>query len=113
VNLGFASLPEPPYYSVIFSSQRKEGDEEGYEAMAQAMFNLALQQPGCLGAESARGADGFGITVAYFSDEAAIVAWRDNARHLTAQRFGKERWYEHYQLRVAKVGRAYAGPLGR
>ena len=112
MNPGFASMPEPPYYSLIFSSQRKEGDD-GYEAMAQAMFNLALQQPGCLGVESTRGADGFGITVAYFSNEAAIAAWRDDARHLTAQRLGKERWYAHYQLRIAKVERAYAGPQGR
>ena len=77
---GFAAMPEPPYYAVVFSSQR-EGDDAGYEAMAQAMFELALQQPGCLGAESARGADGFGITVAYFDDEASIEAWRENARH--------------------------------
>jgi hypothetical protein len=38
---------------VIFTSQRTEGDR-GYEAMAQAMFELALKQPGCLGAESVR-----------------------------------------------------------
>jgi len=32
---------------------------------------------------------------------------------LVAQRLGKERWYSHYELRVAKVERAYAGPEGR
>ena len=68
----------------------KESDL-GSDAMAQAMFELALQQPGCLGAESARGADGLGITVAYFADETAILAWKENARHRTAQRLGKER----------------------
>jgi heme-degrading monooxygenase HmoA len=81
--------------------------------MAQAMFELAMEQPGCLGAESTRSEDGFGITVAYFADEAAIAAWKQNSRHLTAQRLGKERWYDHYELRVAKVERAYAGPEGR
>lgn len=108
----FAHTPEPPYYAVIFSSKRTEGDQ-GYEAMAQAMFDLALRQPGCLGAESARGADGFGITVAYFTDEASIAAWKQNGQHLAAQRLGKERWYDHYELRVAKVERAYSGPDGR
>ena len=44
---GFAKTPEPPYYAVIFTSKRTEGDH-GYEAMAQAMFDLALKQPGCL-----------------------------------------------------------------
>ena len=109
---GFATTPQPPYYSVIFTSLRTDGDH-GYEAMADAMFELALQQPGCLGAESARGSDGLGITVSYFVDEASIRAWKQNAKHLVAQRLGKERWYSHYELRIAKVERAYSGPEGR
>jgi heme-degrading monooxygenase HmoA len=109
---GFARTPTPPYYAVIFTSQRTEGDK-GYDAMADEMFKLALTQPGCLGAESVRGASGLGITVAYFTDEASIHAWKQNLRHLAAQRLGKERWYSHYELRVAKVERAYSGPQGR
>ncbi len=109
---GFASTPEPPYYAVIFTSERTPGDQ-GYDAMASAMMELALRQPGCLGAESARGPSGLGITVSYFTDEASIAAWKQEARHLAAQRLGKERWYSHYELRVAKVERAYSGPEGR
>jgi len=109
---GFANTPEPPYYAVIFTSKRTDGDH-GYEAMAQAMFELALAHPGCLGAETARGDNGIGLTVAYFTDEASIKNWKANARHLVAQKLGKERWYSHYELRVAKVERAYAGPEGR
>jgi len=109
---GFASTPQPPYYAVIFTGQRTEGDD-GYEAMAQAMYDLALEQPGCLGAESARGEDGLGITVSYFVDQSSIRAWQQNARHLVAQRLGKERWYSHYGLRIARVERAYFGPEGR
>src|SRR5689334_14607196 len=106
---GFATTPEPPYYAVIFTSQRTDGDH-GYEAMETAMFELAQQQPGCLGATSARGSDGLGITVAYFADEASIHAWKQDTRHLAAQRLGKDRWYAHYELRIAKVERAYGGP---
>jgi len=109
---GFYNTPKAPYYAVIFTSQRTEADD-GYEAMAQAMYELALEQPGCLGAESTRGEDGLGITVSYFIDEASIRAWKENARHLVAQQLGKERWYSHYKLRVAKVERAYSGPEGR
>jgi heme-degrading monooxygenase HmoA len=109
---GFAKTPEPPYYAVIFTAQRTESDD-GYAAMAQAMFELALQQPGCLGAESVRGSDDLGITVAYFSDESSIRNWKENTRHLEAQRLGRERWYSHYELRIAKVERAYSGPEGR
>lgn len=112
VAMSFASLPPPPYYVVAFSSIRTEGDH-GYEAMADMVVELAIQQPGYLGIESARGADGFGITNSYWVDEAALLAWKEVAKHLLAQKLGKERWYQHYELRVAKVERAYSGPEGR
>ncbi len=109
---GFASTPAPPYYAVIFSSMRTEGDH-GYAAMADEMDRLARTQSGYLGIESARGSDGLGITVSYWRDEASIAAWKAEARHAIAQKLGKERWYEHYELRIAKVERAYSGPQGR
>ncbi len=108
----FATTPEPPYYAVIFTAQRTSG-ADGYDAMAEHMAQMALAQPGCLGAETTRDADGLGITVAYFRDEAAVAAWREHAEHLTAQRLGRERWYSHYELRIARVERAYSGPEGR
>jgi len=103
----FAKLPEPPYYSVIFSSQRTEGDS-GYGQMADRMVELAAEQPGYLGVESVRGADGFGITVSYWSSLEAIAAWKAVAEHRIAQETGKARWYEHYEVRIARVERAYA-----
>lgn len=103
----FARTPAPPYYAVIFSSQRSAEDPD-YDRMAEHMVKLASQQPGFLGVESTRGADGFGITVSYWSSAEAITAWKANTEHLAAQQLGITRWYEHYQLRVAKVERAYA-----
>jgi len=98
--------PEPPYYAVIFTSQRTP-DEQGYGLMADRMVELASRQPGFLGGESVRGADGLGITVSYWKDEAAIAAWKADAQHQIAQRTGRERWYADFHLRVAKVERAY------
>lgn len=69
----------PPYYAVIFSSVRNGQDEEGYAEASSRMLELAAQQPGFLGVESARGADGFGITVPYWESEAAISTWREHA----------------------------------
>lgn len=105
----FASLPTPPYYAVIFSSLRTPGDD-GYGQMAARMVELAQHQPGFLGQESTRGADGFGITVAYWTSLEAIAHWRANAEHRVAQETGKAKWYEHYAVRVALVERAYEGP---
>jgi heme-degrading monooxygenase HmoA len=101
-----AATPEPPYYAVIFTSRRTDGDR-GYAAMAERMVALAAQQPGFLGVESARGADGLGITVSYWRDEAAIAAWKGQVDHQQAQRAGKTTWYADYQVRVARVERAY------
>ena len=103
-------LPVPPYYAVIFSSQRASGGErdDGYGAMADRMLELAARQEGFLGMESARGADGFGITVSYWRDEASITRWKADAEHLRAQQLGQAVWYASYDLRVAKVERAYA-----
>lgn len=103
----FARTPEPPYWAVLFSSQRSAGDPEGYGRMAAALEELAPKQPGFLGLESARGADGFGITLAYWESEEAIAAWKRVAAHREAQRLGHERWYEDFHLRVARVERAY------
>ena len=106
----FADLPAPPYYAVVFSSQRSAQDESGYGAMADRMVELAASQPGFLGVESCRGADGFGITVSYWRSEADIVAWKRNAEHASARQQGREQWYGRFELRVARVERAYGGP---
>ncbi len=103
---GFAGRFPTPYHAVIFTSQRSAPDP-AYDAMAEAMVALAARQAGYLGAESARGADGLGITVSYWTDEAAIAAWRAELRHQAARDTGRLRWYRHYELRVARVERAY------
>jgi len=105
----FATTPKPPYYAVVFTSTRKDGDW-GYTHTSAQMEELARQVPGYLGIESARGEDGFGITVSYWSSEAAIAEWKLNMEHRAAQARGRREWYSHYEIRVARVERAYGGP---
>jgi heme-degrading monooxygenase HmoA len=102
-----AATPAPPYVAVIFSSQRTDEDQAGYDAMADAMEQLARAQPGWLGFESARGADGFGISVAYWRTAEEARAWKANVEHAGAQKLGRERWYRAYRVRVADVTREY------
>ena len=102
----FAQTPEPPYYAVIFTSQRTAGDD-GYADTAERMVALAARQPGFLGVESARGSAGVGITVSYWASEEAIAAWRNHAEHSLAREQGHARWYAQFNVRVAKVERAY------
>lgn len=99
-----AKTPESPYYAVIFTSLRTEGDN-GYGEMAERMVKLASQQPGFLGVESA--GESVGITVSYWSDLESIKTWKQNAEHLIAQKQGREAWYKEFKIRISKVERDY------
>jgi heme-degrading monooxygenase HmoA len=102
---GIANTPKPPYYAVIFASQRTEGDR-GYGQMADKMVELASRQTGYLGIESARD-EQLGITVSYWASLEAIKNWKENAAHQVAQERGKSEWYESFALRISKVERDY------
>ena len=99
-----AKTPKPPYYAVIFTSERTAIDE-GYGDTALRMVELARQQPGYLGFESAR--DGLGITISYWESLDAIRNWKQNTEHLLAQKNGREKWYSSYKTRISKVERDY------
>ena len=102
--------PDDRYTAVVFTSRQRTGetaDPEGYAAMAARMEELAAQQPGFRGITSVHDADGLGITVSYFDSDDAARAWKRHPEHLEAQRLGRERWYEWYDLRVTTVEREY------
>ncbi|WP_339520544.1 antibiotic biosynthesis monooxygenase [Pseudomonas proteolytica] len=102
-----AQTPAPPYYAVIFTSLRADTDP-GYAQAAERMLELARQQPGFLGVESARGEEGLGITVSYWASEAAILAWKQHTEHREVREQGRTSWYSAFHTRVCKVERAYA-----
>ncbi|MEC1472748.1 antibiotic biosynthesis monooxygenase [Bacillus haynesii] len=97
-----SKTPEPPYYAVIFTSARTNGDN-GYKETAANMLKLAAAQPGFLGAESARDINGKGITVSYWESLEAIEKWKFHSEHLQAKEKGRTEWYSDFAVRVAKV----------
>jgi len=101
---GISNTPEPPYYAVIFTSLRTDG-AIGYGETADRMVELAKQQAGFLGMETAR--EEVGITVSYWSSLGSIKAWKMNVERLDAQRRGRERWYSDFKVRIARVERDY------
>ncbi|WP_413367245.1 antibiotic biosynthesis monooxygenase family protein [Lysinibacillus sp. 3P01SB] len=107
----FANTPAPPYYAVIFTSQRNENDPDGYHTMADLMAELASKQPGFLGVESAREENGLGITVSYWDSLEAIQQWKENRSHMKAQKKGKNDWYSSYKTRICKVERDYTNSI--
>ncbi len=99
-----AKTPAPPYYAVIFTSTRTEG-ENGYNEVAARMVELAEQQPGFLGMESAR--QEVGITVSYWADLESIKHWKANVEHVEAQKLGRKAWYDSFKVRISRVERDY------
>ncbi len=94
-----------PYYAVIFTSTQNE-NIVGYSEMADKMENLAKQQKGFLGMDSAR--NNIGITVSYWKTIGAIKNWKQQSDHLQAQQKGRADWYSWYNVRICKVEREYA-----
>ncbi len=99
-----ANTPTTPYYAVIFTSLRTDA-ENGYADTTKRMVELAEQQPGFLGVESAR--NEVGITVSYWESLEAIRNWKNNAEHLMAQQSGRDIFYKNYKTRIARVERDY------
>lgn len=99
-----AKTPNPPYYAVIFTSVRTEGDN-GFEKMGDEMVKLGFSQPGFLGAESVRDENGVGITISYWDSMESIENWKNHSCHIEAQRLGQELWYKSFATRVCKVER--------
>lgn len=93
--------------AVIFVSRRTANDPDGYDAAAAAMDALAAAQPGYRGVDSVRDADGMGITVSYWADDAAATAWRDHPDHKATRETGRALWYDSYQVIVTRVERGY------
>lgn len=101
-----AVTPPPPYYCVVFTSRRVDAHGADYAATSERMTELARSMPGFLGVESMRDAEGVGITVSYWQSEEAIRNWREHAEHRVAQKDGRHRFYQWYELRVCRVERA-------
>jgi heme-degrading monooxygenase HmoA len=93
--------------AVMFVNQRNARDGDGYGETADAMDRAAARQPGYLGMDSVRGADGLGITISYWADEAAARGWRADLAHRDAIERGRSDWYDRYEVIVAEVTRSY------
>ncbi len=102
-----ARTPPPPYYAVIFSTRRTE-TLDGYAETADRMVQLAQNQPGFLGIESAH--ETVGITVSYWKDLESIRLWKQHAEHTAAREMGRSTWYREYTLRIARVEKEYSFP---
>ena len=99
-----ANTPKTPYYAVIFTSILTNANE-GYDKTAIRMVELAKNQKGFLGVETAR--NDLGITVSYWESIESIKSWKNESEHKIAQQKGKEAWYTAFKVRICRVERDY------
>ncbi len=90
---------------VLFRSRLVE-PAEGYSEMAAEMLERAKTMPGFIDFKSFKADDGERLSVVRWQDEETMQAWREDVRHRVAQRLGRERWYECYDIEVAEVVRS-------
>lgn len=94
---------------VLFRSRLKEtAPADGYGEMAEEMEARARTMPGFVDMKFFTAADGERLTIVWWQDEATMAAWRADARHVIAQRLGREKWYAAYRIEVAEVVRSRA-----
>lgn len=83
-------------------------DLQEYSKISDLMVILAEQQPGYLGIDSVRDqVTTQGITISYWKDRISILNWKKNIDHQLAQKYGKERFYQQFETKIAKVESAY------
>lgn len=105
----FAPMVDPPYYVVVFASQAAN-EPDCYTEMMHEMLKIAPEMDGFIGIETSGDESGFMVSASYWDSETAILKWRNHARHKIAQDLGRDQWFDHFQIRVAKVERQYDGP---
>ncbi|MBB3859721.1 heme-degrading monooxygenase HmoA [Novosphingobium hassiacum] len=95
-------------YLVVFRNRKRADiDAAAYAADAQAMEQLARQQPGFRSFKSYTAEDGEVIALSEWADEAAALGWRRVAEHAEVQAKGRAEYYESYTLYAGTPSRIH------
>lgn len=100
-----AKTPKAPYFAVTTTAQFKS-NIDGYFEMAELLLKDVQQAPGYLGVEISIDGD-YGIAISYWRSEHDILSWSRQSRHSVAKKMAKEKWFDQYITRIAKVERDY------
>ena len=93
---------------VILSTHlRSDAPMGDYSADAARMMDRAQALPDCISMKRYVAADSETITVAMFSTEAALDAWRSDPEQLAVQRRGRGQYYESYCVHTSCTIRRY------
>jgi len=86
----------------VFRSRRREGTDDGYGPLADAMLEAARAVPGFVDFSTFAAADGERVSLVTFDSPESHAAWRDDPRHRAAQERGRDELYDGYSVQVAR-----------
>jgi heme-degrading monooxygenase HmoA len=89
----------------VFRSRLRPDAGDEYATWAARMLELARAMPGFVDFKSFHADDGERVSVITFDSLETQRAWRDHPDHRAAQRLGRDRFYETFDIQVAAVVR--------
>ncbi|AZQ09368.1 antibiotic biosynthesis monooxygenase family protein [Shewanella khirikhana] len=92
-------------FAVIFKATARAQDSQ-YSAMAASLRQLAFEKFRCRDFIAVTEGEQE-IAISYWDSEADIEAWKQESRHLMAQKLGQDKWYSDYTVEVVEIKRRY------
>ena len=100
-------------YAVIFEVFPKESGKAQYLDIASNLRQFLENRPGFISIERFQSLTNEGkiLSLSFWEDEKSIEDWRNLIEHRNAQRQGKNKLFESYRIRFAKVERDYTDSI--
>jgi heme-degrading monooxygenase HmoA len=97
-------------FAVIFEVVPKQGRKDDYLAIAARLRPELEKIDGFISVERFQSLTDERkiLSLSFWRDEAAVVAWRSHVEHHAAQRTGRNEIFDDYRIRVAAVARDYS-----
>ena len=87
----------------VFRSRLMPGLQDEYVALVSRMQQIARTIQGYISHKGFWADDGERVTIVEFEHEEGQRAWRMHPEHVEAQKLGQLKYYEIYDIKVAKV----------
>ena len=92
----------------VFRSRLAPGLKDEYIALANRMNEIAKTIPGYISHKGFFAEDGERCTIVEFEHEEGQKAWRTHVEHMAAQRLGRTKFYDAYDVKVCEVKQAHS-----
>jgi heme-degrading monooxygenase HmoA len=87
----------------VFRSRLMPGLQDEYVALVERMQEIARGIPGYISHKGYTAEDGERVTIVEFEHEEGQRAWRTHPEHIAAQKQGRLKYYEMYDIKVCNV----------